>query len=304
MREKLEGTKRKFKLNTVSPRHVLNIVNQLKSKKSCGNDGITAEIPKLGSEVLCLPLAYIIHTSIKTGKYPTRWKIAKLIPVHQKNDWKSLKNYRPVALLPVAGMVLEKIVALQIEKYFEENNLFGSFKFGFRKKKCYFGTTFWYTLGSERSKKGNYACVVWFVSAFDTISHEILFEKLKLYGFDENSLSWVQSYLMNRDQYVTLSGERSSALRIDIWTPKGSRLSPLLFLCLMADIRVIQNFTFRKFISVQAFSCSFGKWNAENSKKLWNRTTFRWCSGPSKFYYIPPLMNYSQYSLEGYKILV
>ena len=68
--------------------------------------------------------------------------------------------------------------------------------------------------------------------------------------------------------------------------------------------RVIQNFTFRKFISDQAFSCSFGKWNAEKSKNFWNRTTFRYCPGPSKFYYIAPLMNYSQYSLERYKILV
>ena len=70
------------------------------------------------------------------------------------------------------------------------------------------------------------------------------------------------------------------------------------------NYRVIQNFTFRKFISDQAFSCSFGKWNAEKSKNFWNRTTFRWCPGPSKFYYIAPLMNYSQYSLDRNKILV
>ena len=68
--------------------------------------------------------------------------------------------------------------------------------------------------------------------------------------------------------------------------------------------RVIQNFSFRKFISDQAFSCSFWKWNAEKPKNFWNRTTFRWCPGQSKFYYIAPLMNYSQYSLERYKILV
>ena len=32
-------------------------------------------------------------------------------------------------------MVLEKIVADQIEDFFERNKLFGSFQFGFRKKK-------------------------------------------------------------------------------------------------------------------------------------------------------------------------
>jgi hypothetical protein len=75
--------------------------------------------------------------SIVTGKYPTDWKISKVIPLHKKGDKKSIKNYRPVALLSVSGMILERIVALQIEEFFEKNDLFGSFQFGFRKKKYY-----------------------------------------------------------------------------------------------------------------------------------------------------------------------
>ena len=35
----------------------------------------------------------------------------------------------------MAGMVLEKVVALQIKEFFEQNNLLGSFQFGFRKHK-------------------------------------------------------------------------------------------------------------------------------------------------------------------------
>ena len=61
------------------------------------------------------------------------WKIAKVIALHKKGDKKSLKNYRPVSLLAVAGMILEKVVALQIEEFFEKNNLLGKFQFGFRK---------------------------------------------------------------------------------------------------------------------------------------------------------------------------
>ena len=94
LRKKLEGTKRTFKLKTVSAKHVLNILNQLKSKESYGDDGITSEILKIGSEVLYLPLTYIINTSIKTGKYQEKWKVAKVIPIHKKNDRNSMKNYR------------------------------------------------------------------------------------------------------------------------------------------------------------------------------------------------------------------
>ena len=46
-----------------------------------------------------------------------------------------MNNYRPLSLLSVAGMVLERVVAKQIEEYFETNNLRGTFQFGFRKNK-------------------------------------------------------------------------------------------------------------------------------------------------------------------------
>ena len=46
-----------------------------------------------------------------------------------------MNNYRPLSLLCVAGMVLERVIAIQIEEYFESNNLLGSFQFGFRKNK-------------------------------------------------------------------------------------------------------------------------------------------------------------------------
>ena len=82
-----------------------------------------------------VPLTYIINTSILTGKFPQGWKLAKIIPLHKKGDKKSLRNYLPVALLCVPGMILERVVALQIEDYFEKNKLFGKFQFGFRRGK-------------------------------------------------------------------------------------------------------------------------------------------------------------------------
>ena len=89
----------------------------------------------MAAEVLVVPLTYMINHSILTGKFPTKWKIAKVIPLHKKGDKRELKNYRPVALLSVPGMVLERIVAIQVEDYFEKNKLLGTFQFGFRRHK-------------------------------------------------------------------------------------------------------------------------------------------------------------------------
>ena len=131
----MKGINLKFNLKTVSEKYVLKILKSLKPKKSYGLDGISSEVLKLGAECFVVPLTYIINSSIVQGKYPTKWKEAKVIPLHKKGSKKSLVNYRPVSLLCVAGMILEKVVAHQIESFFEDNKLFGSFQFGFRHKK-------------------------------------------------------------------------------------------------------------------------------------------------------------------------
>ena len=43
-------------------------------------------------------------------------------------------------------------------------------------------------------------------AAFDTVPHTILLEKLKLYGFSEDTINWFRSYLPGRSQYVDING--------------------------------------------------------------------------------------------------
>ena len=148
-----------------------------------------------------IPLTYIINTSILTGKFPSNWKISKVVPLHKKGDKKSMKNFRPVALLSVAGMLLEKVVALQIEQYFEENKLFPDFQFGFRKNKNTTSEllTLFDTIFEAKEMKKEILMIMYDLSsAFDTVSHEILLENLKIYGLCNFSLQWMESCLDKR----------------------------------------------------------------------------------------------------------
>ena len=121
LKTKLQGRNLKFSFRTVSKQDVLKILKKLKKKKSHGFDGITSEILKIGAEALAEPLAFIINFSISTNKFPTRWKKAKVIPLHKKKDKRSVENYRPVSLLSVSGMILERVIGIQLEQHFEEN---------------------------------------------------------------------------------------------------------------------------------------------------------------------------------------
>ena len=236
---KLKDKKLKFSLKPVDVQDVLKVLKDLKKKTSCGLDGLSSEMLKECKEELAGPLTIIINRSICSGIFPKDWKIAKIAPLLKKGDATKRENYRPVALLCVAGMILEKIVADQIERFFESNNLLGTFQFGFRKNRSTVSEllTLFETLQEAREQNKMILQILYDLSAaFDTVEPRVIIEKLKIYGFDYIARKWMETYLTGRSQITTVGGKQSEPVELGYGTPQGSRLSPLLFIILMADL--------------------------------------------------------------------
>ena len=71
-------------------------------------------------------------------------------------------------------------------------------------------------------------------AAFDLVDKEILIGELKLYGLDDKSSSWMESYMSQRSQRVFLDGELSDTLPVEVGVPQGSIFGPILY-CLMVN---------------------------------------------------------------------
>ena len=103
-----------FEFSNVFEEGIKKILLSLDTSKAAGMDQIPAKFLRDGAEVLALPLRNIINLSIKESTFPEEYTIAKSQPIFKKGTKTYPRNYRPISLLPLVSIMIEKSIDFQI----------------------------------------------------------------------------------------------------------------------------------------------------------------------------------------------
>ena len=219
---------------------ITRIIKQLKPKKSTGVDLVSNFMIKR------LPPSYIgclvkcFNSWLKECRYPSVWKIAKIITLNKlKTGSPNCEQTRPISLLATHSKIFEKIVLSRIRLWAESNHLVPHEQSGFRPK-CLLPTR---VLSIYQEVKNNMAAnlptlalYVDYQKAYDRVWHAALLVKLSRFGMPCNLLKMIENWLKGRRAYVVFGDKTSKVFEIKIGVPQGSSLSPYLFIVFHCDL--------------------------------------------------------------------
>ena len=98
------------------------LISELNINKCSGPNGIPIKILHLIKSIISEPLSKIFNTSIFTGQYIDKLKLATTIPIFKKGSRLMVSDYQPISLLSNLNKIMEKLIFKRVYEFLEKFN--------------------------------------------------------------------------------------------------------------------------------------------------------------------------------------
>ncbi|KAK9695474.1 Reverse transcriptase (RNA-dependent DNA polymerase) [Popillia japonica] len=188
-------------------------------------------------------IAKLVNKSFQESIFPEELKLTAILP-HENvsdidHDRDDPANSRPVGIVPVLSKIFEDIVVFQLRQYFEKTNLFAEEQHGHRTGRNTVSAILSMleaTVSKIKEEQSVRFTIYDLSEAYNSVDHQILLKKIRLYGVGEEPVKYLDSYLTGRSQFVRRFGCQSDTKYINVGIPQGCKLAPFLFAVYINDL--------------------------------------------------------------------
>ena len=185
-------------IKKIEEQEVYSQIKQLKTDRSPGSDGITNEAIKLGAPILTSHFTRFFNMVLDIGIVPKQWCTSDIILLYKKGNPLDIKNYRPISLMSNIYKLFASIILARIRDNIDSKQPIeqAGFRSGFST------TDHIQTLDQVIEKYREYDQPLYltfidYSKAFDTISHQFIWNALNMCEVHPKYLNIIKSIYNN-----------------------------------------------------------------------------------------------------------
>ncbi|CAH2207953.1 jg27941, partial [Pararge aegeria aegeria] len=174
-------------MSPVTLTEVSKLIDDLNTNTALGIDGVSSKAIKCIKNVLAEKLTICINHCFDQGLFPDTLKVAKVSPIFKSGSKSDPGNYRPISVLPVLSKIFEKAIYSRLIQYLNSINFLYEKQYGFRSKSSTISAAIDLVTNMKLQIDKKQIVVGIFIDlkkAFDTVSHNLLLNKLNSIGIN------------------------------------------------------------------------------------------------------------------------